>query len=475
MITQTPSPNKTMPTKRREPLRWLIPAALLLLFLSICCIGQVVIVILSPRNEASNLNLLSKDMADYSPWKILLKFPPIAPGAAAAQAADRATEAAQALLSPTPLVVAKVPTSEVIVIAAPQNAPTTTPGSALITPQPTVTPRPAVLGPTNTPVIGTVPPVATPVPTLVAIVPLATDTPRLPTLTNTPISGDQPTPTNTPVSATATNTPQPADTSTPTNVVPTSTKVAPPPATDTAVPPPPATDTAVPPPPATDTAVPPPPRDTNTPLPPTTKPPPPVTQTSTPTAVPPTAVPATATNTFTLTPVPPTATPTATSTNTPTATPTPICTAVPNTLTIVKVEANGIYTQGVGQPIDFTICIFNATSLPVLIQGITDTMPNTWQWTSLTCDTFSTPNNPNIACSPPSSPTGGTFAWGHQVVGQSLIMNPGDQINLRIHGSYLAAGSQCNGPVTVPGGIGYEVTLAGNTVLAGNAACITVQ
>ena len=75
MITQTPSPNKTTPTEQREPLRWLIPAALLLLFLSICCIGQVVIVILSPRNEASNLNLLSKDMADYSPWKILLQVP----------------------------------------------------------------------------------------------------------------------------------------------------------------------------------------------------------------------------------------------------------------------------------------------------------------------------------------------------------------------------------------------------------------
>ena len=60
------------------------------------------------------------------------------------------------MLSPTPLVIAKVPTSEVIVIAAPQNAPTNTPGSALITPQPTVTPRPAVLGPTNTPVISTV-------------------------------------------------------------------------------------------------------------------------------------------------------------------------------------------------------------------------------------------------------------------------------------------------------------------------------
>ncbi|MDQ2996142.1 MAG: hypothetical protein M3R61_03670, partial [Chloroflexota bacterium] len=198
MITQTPSPNKTTLTERREPLRWLIPAALLLLFLSICCIGQVIIVILSPRNEASQLNLLSKDAADYSPWEQLLKFPPIAAGAAAAQAADRATETAQSLLSPTPLVIADVPTSEVIVIAAAQNAPTTTPGSVLITPLPTVTPRLVASGPTETPVIGTVPPAATPVTTLVAIAPTPTETPRLSTFTPTPVGGNQTTRTNTP-------------------------------------------------------------------------------------------------------------------------------------------------------------------------------------------------------------------------------------------------------------------------------------
>jgi hypothetical protein len=143
---------------------------------------------------------------------------------------------------------------------------------------------------------------------------------------------------------------------------------------------------------------------------------------------------------------------------------------VPGTLTIVKFEANNNYTQGPGQQIDFTICIINATVAPVAIQGITDTLPNTWQWASLTCDMN---GNPDLACSPPSSPTGGTFAWGHQLVGQSLIMNPGDRIDLRIHGSYLAAGSQCNGPESA--GIGYKVTLADTTVLAGNSACINVQ
>jgi len=489
MITQTPSPNKTMPTKQREPLRWLIPAALLLLFLSICCIGQVVIVILSPRNEASNLNLLSKDMADYSPWKILLKFPPIAPGAAAAQAADRATEAAQALLSPTPLVVAKVPTSEVIVIAAPQNAPTTTPGSALITAQPTVTPRPAVLGPTNTPVIGTPSPIATPSATLVAIVPPPTDTPPPPTFTNTPIGGDQPTRTNTPVPPTATNTPQPADTPTPTNVVRTPTRVAPsdtpvpqPTNTDTPVPQPTNTDTPVPQPTNTDTPVP--PHDTNTPVPPATKTPTPVTPTRMPTPVTPTAsntpVPPTATNTATLTPVPPTATdtptntPTATATNTPTATPTPSCAVVPGTLTIVKFEANNNYTQAPGQPIDFTICIINDTGAQVAIQGITDTMPNTWQWGNLACDVSGT--NPmtvaNIACSSPGGPLGGTYSWGHQDLVSPLIMNNTDRIELRIHGTYLAPGQQCNGPESA--GIGYKVTLADTTIRTGNSACITV-
>jgi hypothetical protein len=142
-------------------------------------------------------------------------------------------------------------------------------------------------------------------------------------------------------------------------------------------------------------------------------------------------------------------------------------------LTIVKFEANNNYTQGPGQQIDFTICIINATGAPVAIQGITDTLPNTWQWTSLTCDMSSNPVNPDLACSPPSSPTGGTFAWGHQIVGQSLIMNPGDQIDLRMHGRYTTPGSQCNGPESA--GIGYKVTLADTTVLAGNSACITVQ
>jgi len=146
---------------------------------------------------------------------------------------------------------------------------------------------------------------------------------------------------------------------------------------------------------------------------------------------------------------------------------------VPGTLTIVKFEATNNYTQAPGQTINFTICIINATGAPVSIQGITDTMPNTWQWTSFACDMTSTPNNPNLACSPPSGPSDPAFSWGHQSLPLPLIMNPGDRIDLRMHGRYTAPGLQCNGPETA--GIGYKVTLADTTVLAGNSACITVQ
>ena len=78
MSTQTSSRNRTTQNNQRDPLRWLIPAALLLLFLAICCVGQVVIVFLSPRDQASNLNLLSKKIADYRPWLVNLQLPPIA-------------------------------------------------------------------------------------------------------------------------------------------------------------------------------------------------------------------------------------------------------------------------------------------------------------------------------------------------------------------------------------------------------------
>jgi uncharacterized repeat protein (TIGR01451 family) len=144
--------------------------------------------------------------------------------------------------------------------------------------------------------------------------------------------------------------------------------------------------------------------------------------------------------------------------------------AVAGTLTIIKIA--NTYTQGPGQQIDFTICIINATGAPVAIRDIMDTLPNSWQWANQTCDVS---GNPNLACSPPGTINGGTFAWGHQTLGMPLIMNPNDTINLRIHGSYQASGTQqCNGPPD-PNGIGYKVTLMDNTVLTGSSACINVQ
>jgi hypothetical protein len=141
-------------------------------------------------------------------------------------------------------------------------------------------------------------------------------------------------------------------------------------------------------------------------------------------------------------------------------------------LTISKIA--NTYTQGPGQQIDFTICITNATTAIVSIRDIVDTLPSTWQWANQNCDTS---GNPNIGCSPPGTINGGTFAWGNQTLGMALDMNPGDRIDLRIHGSYLGTATPpCNGPPDA-NGIGYKVTLMNNTVLTGNnpPACITLQ
>jgi hypothetical protein len=132
-------------------------------------------------------------------------------------------------------------------------------------------------------------------------------------------------------------------------------------------------------------------------------------------------------------------------------------------------EANNIYTQGPGQTIDFTICIFNGRAVPVAIESITDTLPDTWQWANKACDMS---GNPNLACTFDNNVVGGTVAWGHTSLGQPLIMNPGDRIDLRIHGRYMAANPPCNGPESA--GIGYKVTLSDGTVMFGNPACITL-
>src|SRR5690554_2684830 len=87
-----PSSDKTTPTqRRREPLRWLAAAALLLAFLSICCVAQTVTFLMTPRNQRSALDLLSKNLADYSVWTSGLSLPAIGPEVPQAIAADLAT------------------------------------------------------------------------------------------------------------------------------------------------------------------------------------------------------------------------------------------------------------------------------------------------------------------------------------------------------------------------------------------------
>ena len=45
-------------------IRWMAAAALLLAFLSICCVAQVVTFLLAPRNQRSNLDLRSERLVE---------------------------------------------------------------------------------------------------------------------------------------------------------------------------------------------------------------------------------------------------------------------------------------------------------------------------------------------------------------------------------------------------------------------------
>src|SRR6185436_18215038 len=126
---QTPSSDKTTRTRQREPLRWLAAAALLLAFVSICCVGQTVTLLLAPHDQLSMLDLLSKDRADYSPWTIALLLPGIAPEVPRAQAADLATSTSVAQRgTPTPLIVGAAPTAELDIVPEVASAPTPTLG-----------------------------------------------------------------------------------------------------------------------------------------------------------------------------------------------------------------------------------------------------------------------------------------------------------------------------------------------------------
>src|SRR6266508_1042618 len=150
---QTPSSDKTTQTQRREPLRWLTAAALLLAFLSICCVAQVVTFVLAPRNQHSDLDLRSKSFADYAPWSAL-PLPGVAPEVPRVQAAELATATTIAQRgTPTPVIVGVAPTAELAIVPAVAGAPTPTPAGVLaIQPTPTATTG-AIAGgaPTNTP------------------------------------------------------------------------------------------------------------------------------------------------------------------------------------------------------------------------------------------------------------------------------------------------------------------------------------
>jgi hypothetical protein len=477
----------------------LIPAALLLLFLAICCIGQVVVFWLTPRDEASNLNLLSKDAADYRPWRLDLLLPPIAPQAAQAEAADRATAIAQLDMNPTP-VFANLPTEDVAIVDAPVNAPTSTPADVIVAVAPTVTPRPTAVAtvtpaataeapgetviaaidtPTSTPAL-------TPTPTGRVVVQLPptntptwtpTDTPPVPA-TNTPTNTPrQPTakPTDTPTTVKPTDTPTTVKpTNTPTTVkstdTPTNTPIVP--ATNTP------TDTP------TNTR-----RPTNTPTKtPTITPTSPTdTPTNTPTDIPtntptntrrPTNTP---TDTPTNTPTDiPTNTPTDTPTNTPTSTPTdtptqtpPSCTPVAGQLQIVKIASN--YTPQVGEQVTFTICIMNRTNAAVDIREITDGFTSQWVFQGARCD-WSPKSRSDLGCTTDGLVTGGTAAWGNPntPIGQAITLQMGEDINLIAIGAFNASGQICNGPQN-GSGIGYVVTKMDNSTLTGNNVCVDVQ
>lgn len=215
----------TRKPQRDEHLRWLTLAALLLIALLLCCASEVVMQLLLPRDQATDLNLLSRDRADYSPWRILLDIAAVPEELPQVIAAERVTATAQAQTNtPTRGIVGSLPTADVPRVPPPRNAPTSTPINVLQLETPTVTPRP--VRPTSLPVISTavaIEPSATSstgtAPTATSLVDRTTET-----LTRGPNA-----PTNTSTTTTQTRVAQtPTDTSSPTRGtnVPTDTATA---------------------------------------------------------------------------------------------------------------------------------------------------------------------------------------------------------------------------------------------------------
>ena len=76
---QTPASDETTQKSRREPLRWLAAAALLLAFLSICCVAQAVTFLLAPQFLSFWPSPVDWRLALRSwPWAVLIALGGIA-------------------------------------------------------------------------------------------------------------------------------------------------------------------------------------------------------------------------------------------------------------------------------------------------------------------------------------------------------------------------------------------------------------
>ncbi len=411
------------PTRRRDPLRWIALGALLLAFVLICCVSQVVTYLMTPRNQASDLDLLSKNQADYSVWLDELWLPNIGPEVVEAIASDLAT--------PTPGEVAALPAVPLEVVPAVPGAPTPTPAAVnpvIVTLTPTPTQGSVIAeGPTSVATATAVvsQPQATSAPTSDADVPIPTPTaPSVEPPTSTVTSATSAPPTNTAEpEQPPTVTPRPDSPSRPTSVIPTDIPTEPP----TSEPPTSEPPTSAPPTSEPPTSEPPtstrkpeePPRRTNTP----------VTPTNTPTHTPP------PTNTPTHTPPP---------TNTPTPTP------VLANLTITKSVTPSSMTPGdTTLAVVYEIQITNNSPFPVTLTRIIDNMSAIQPFDGSGCQMI--PNN-GTCLAPILQP--GTWEWNG-----SLSLNMGANAVLRIEGVMdrsLAVSTQyCNTAVV-------EFTYQGN-------------
>jgi hypothetical protein len=354
-ISTSPSTRTSREQQQNRELRWLLIAAVLLLFLLTCCASGIVIEALRPNNQATDLNLLSPDQADYSPWKVLLQIAAVPDNIPGVIAAERITATAFAL-TPTatpPSVLASIPTLP-SVPEPPGGGLVPTPISVIVIETPTVTPRP--IQSTPIPVISTA---VAEIPTATPSGAVDTATPQLASATPTPtrdnpgVESDTPTatPTSPNANATATATSVVAATSTATSVaVPTNTLVVPT-RTPTLVATPIVTATLAE--PTATASLPPTNTATNTP---TNTRRPADTPTSTATTVPPTAT-TVPTPTNSATTVPPTDTPTSTATST--------------TVT-GNITGSGSFSQPpvLNQASDFILTITNSSGAPVTITEI---------------------------------------------------------------------------------------------------------